>query len=573
MVPIEVSVNGISADHGRNLLEGSFSAISTSCDVLDMPDNVSHVAYYAFSVCVTPLITEIDPPVVYLGEELIVRGTAFAKEPYAKSLNTLTIGGKSCLTSPDSRLSPEVSVNATTFNDSEIGRQEEIRCAVPKLPPGLYRAVVHVAGRGWAFGYLQMSTVAYQAIFSFNYSSGSVHGGTKLSIPGVGFHPRSALSNRVTIGTAVCDVQSLVDSDEFGKGGSLTCITRKTLDDGYSTVVKEDEPLAYWQLNDKGVNNAYFIANNSGLLGSVADAHAVDWVQMGVHGISRNNWTNSAVRFDTVWLTVPYLSKLNSPSNLSGELWLKVENAKSAYQFVMGSYVSGRLSEGYLIWINPCEEVEFWLAVNVEANLTDSHCGYYDEHNTAESSSGSNSVGVGTNLNSCEQCKGMRTVSWQEAEQTGLPAGVWSVVTGSVVGNSWSHIVFSWTLNDLNVDPEYGQQLLYMEGQLVHNRTTSFSHNTGSDLQIGGQRMRTYNTTLKHFVGVIDEVALYKQPLNADAVARHYYFGTTDVQPVIIQYDTEDHRGIGTVPNVCYTLVCATFVCNSDLTRSNIRYQ
>ena len=548
MVPVTVIVNEIVAEHSNYLRNGSLIAIMSSCHVTDIPGDIMTVAYYSYSVCETPLITDIIPMAVHLGEDIIVQGALFADDPFSSSLNTLTVGGKSCLRSPDVRLSSELPLNATTLNNSEIGSKDIISCTVPKQPPGLYRVIVHVSGRGWGFASLKISTVKYEVAYSVNITSGSVHGGTELVLSGVGFHPKAALSNTVKIGNAVCDVQSLTDSDEWGNGGSLTCITRTSLDDGYSAVVNENQPLGYWKLNDKEI-----VAVNSGSVGASGNGIFHGNVVTGVDGISGNNWTNRAVQFNSSWVEVPYLPVLNSLSNVSGELWVKVESSVHAYQFVIGSYSDGLKSEGYAIWINPCGHVEFWLAVDMETDHNDSRCDYVEEAYASGSSGGSgyNSSGsVDLRLNSCNQCDGFRTVSLQESDQTGLPAGVWSVMTGQAIGNSWSHIVFSWLLHDSSIDIGIGSQLLYMGGQLVDSRNTNFSHNSGSPLLIGGQLFFDENTLLEYFAGVVDEVALYDLPLSEDAIARHFHYGTSDSQPAVLQYDMEDHRGVGTVPKV-----------------------
>lgn len=563
VVPIVVSVNGITADHTDYLVNGSLIEIIESCDEIDVPDDGWDIASYLYSVCVTPLITNIIPPVVHLGEEIRVEGDMFADDPFSDTLNTLTIGGKPCLLSTDARPSSVLSRDATTLNDTDIGSKETLKCIVPKQPPGMYRVVVHVGGRGWAFGYLWVSTLMYQVAVSLNVSSGSIHGGTEVTIPGVGFHPGAALGNRVKFGNAICDVQSLTESDDWGKGGSLTCITRKTLDDGYSVVVKEDVPLGYWELNDREMvgelGPVSLMAMNSGSLGPRGQGSFTGLVEVGVDGISGNHHTNRAVQFNDGWVTVPYVPELNSQSNVSGELWLKAEYIVSAYQFVLGSYSRGTVAEGYVIWINPCGHVEFWLAVNAETSHNESTCGYFNEDATMNSSGSIGVAGVGSNLNSCEQCNEIRTVSWQESEQSGLPAGVWSVVSGPEIGNSWSHVVFSWSLNESSLEPAVGSQLLYVVGQLVDSRETNFSRNLGSPLLFGGQPSLGASTTLEQFAGVVDEVALYGQPLSEDAIARHFDYGMSDLQPVVLQYDMEDHRGIGTVPNVWHVVLSCCY--------------
>jgi plastocyanin len=548
LVPITVMVNGIAAEHSHHLKNASLIAIMSSCQETDIPDDIMTVAYYSYSLCETPLITDISSTAVHLGEDIIVQGALFADGPLSSSLNTLTIGGKACLSSPDVRLSSELPRNATTLNSSEIGSKLTVSCTVPKQPPGLYRVIVHVSGRGWGFASLKTSTVKYEVAYSVNTTSGSVYGGTELVLSGVGFHPKAALSNVVKIGNAVCDVQSLVDSDEWGNGGSLTCITRKSLHDGYSAVVNENQPLGYWKLNDEAI-----VAVNSGSVGAIGNGVFQGDVVTRVDGISGNNWTNSAVQFNASWLEVPYLPVLNSPSNITGELWVNVDSGVNGYQFVIGSYRVGQKSEGYAIWINPCSQVEFWLAVDMKTDHNNSKCEEVEEASASGSSGDNNSSSSGDlEFNSCNQCDGYRTVSMQESIETGLPAGVWSVMTGPAVGNSWSHIVFSWLLHDTSTETGIGHQMLYMGGLLVENRNTNFSHNLGSPLLIGGQIFSGENISVDHFAGVVDEVAFYNQPLSEDAVAKHFHYGTSDLHPAVLQYDMEDYRGEGTVPKVKY---------------------
>ena len=600
-VPISVLVNNITASHTDSLLNNSLNAMMVSCDNdTDIPDNYSNVAYYSYSHCKTPIITYVQPSVVTVVDEIVVFGNTFADTPYAEFLNTLTIGGKACQKSNSSRLSDSLSSNVTTLSDRQIGLRDELNCFVPERPPGLYRVVVHVAGRGWGFGSLQATSLEYRPAFSMNVTSGSVYGGTKVILSGVGFHPKASRGNVVQIGNTVCDVQALTESNDDGEESSLVCITRQRFQDGYSQVVNESNPLGYWRLNDRGMmqwnNKALLVAKNLGWIG--ANGNGMFWghIETGVDGISGDKWTNSAVEFNGGWVAVPYLLTLNSPSILSGELWLKHLPTNGSYQLVLGAFNGDLASRGYALWINPCGELEFWLATSTPNIDQTSSCHdpftNYSFNTTEESTSGASGISSvnggsgaggtssanggsgaggtssanggsgasgtsggsgasGVFYNVCGVCNGIRIVSLDESEQTGLPAGVWSVITSEKLGNSWVYIVFSWKLDENLSVHKSGVQTLYVDTEIVENRTTTFSHNVRSSLLIGGQSISSRsNGSLAPFHGVVAEVALYGALLSEGAIMRHYYYGNSKKQPVSLRYEKEDHRGKGAVPNV-----------------------
>ena len=544
-----MTVNGISATHTSNFVNSSLNSLLNSCDNdTEFPLDEETVAYYMYSSSMTPVIEEVIPAVVGLGDQVIVKGLAFADKLVGNLLNTLTIGGKACLLSDNARMSDKPSSNVTTLNGDVVGFKDAINCTVPKRPPGIYRVVVHVAGRGWGFGSLSASTIEYQPAFSVDVINGSVYGGREVTLSGVGFHPKASLGNNVKVGNTVCDVQSLTDSDEWGNGGSMICITRRSFNDGYAAVVKENRPLGYWQLNTRDIVSGLVLSGSPRSPGTGGDGSVYGNIEAGVDGISGNNWTNSAIRFNASWISVPYVPELNSSSNVSGELWLKWESNAGAYQLVLGAYRSGIVSHGYALWINPCGEVEYWLAVDATGGYENSSCVSPDDMDESDASGGH--VVVANIINSCGECNGTRIVSSNESGVSGLPTGVWSVITGPQLRrNSWAHVVFS-SLNDSSVIHGIGVQALYVDGVFIENRTTNFSCNFDQPLLIGGQSMTGDSSLVGPFVGVVDEVALYGQVLDKNAILKHYHYGSTEEQPVGLYYEMEDHRGEGTVPNV-----------------------
>lgn len=559
LVPITVSVSGIVATHTSNFVNASLASMLNSSESdIEFPTDVGAMAHYMYSSHMTPVIVELVPAIVGLGDQVTVRGMAFANKTGGNVLNTLTIGGKACLLSDNARMYDTPSSNITNL-DANIGFKDEINCTVPKQPPGLYRVVIHVAGRGWGFGSLHGSTIEYQPTFSIDVISGSVCGGTEVTLSGVGFHPKASIGNSVRIGNTVCDVQSLTDSDEWGNGGRIVCVTRPSLSDGYAAVVIENSPLGYWQLNGQDMHRVNDLVLPRPLPpqsfgpSSGGDHSVYGNIETGVDGISGNNWTNTAIRFNASWISVQYVPELKGSSNVSGEFWLKWESNTKSYQFVLGAYRSLFVAHGYALWMNPCGELEYWLAVNATSwHANSSSCVISDDSNVSKAN-------IVTNVSSCGECNGIRTVSLNESIVSGLPAGVWSVIIGPQLRrNSWSHVVFSW-LNESDETPNVGVQALYVDGVFIANRTTNFSSTFGQPLLIGGQTI-SKNGMVQPFVGVVDEVALYGQVLDENTILKHYHYGSTNEQLVSLYYEMEDHRGEGTVPNVIYPARPVEFV-------------
>ncbi|MEE6507574.1 hypothetical protein FKM82_026763 [Ascaphus truei] len=136
---------------------------------------------FSWSVENTPVIEGID--FIEASQVLIIRGTGFSNSS-ANDTTYVTIGD----------------VNCTIFNVSA----NEIRCLIQKASAGTCPVTVHIAALGFATSSgRNLTTFTYQsALSAVSPSSGSLAGGTLVTILGTGFSGKS----KVQFGSSDCDV-------------------------------------------------------------------------------------------------------------------------------------------------------------------------------------------------------------------------------------------------------------------------------------------------------------------------------------------------------------------------------
>ena len=543
-VSLTLAINSVAIDLGNAICSDTGSTFDT----------------YSYSVDHTPIIVSVEPAASsYLdGAFYSVRGISDMPAD-----NTFTMGGLACGHSdPDfvstTRNSPDfrASVAGSFYEDSAFV------CMIPLLEPGSYRAMLHVAGRGWAHASLDFTAFLIEPAVrgASEPQSGSIRGGLELSIFTRGLMISDVTKTRVTIGNTPCLVQR-IDDDGVG---TLTCIAQSARDDGYSSLVEHDLSLAYWSLQ-----NDYFSANgsyiesdnlgtfrNMGSLGLVASASVFGEVTLGQAGISGNDITDQAAFFSASYIQVPALDEFSDPAGFGVEFWMKVTEPSTdeKYQIIVESIsVRNGNNSGYVVLLNPCNELEFWLAprIDLTTSLSMSECSLI------------------TNLTTqCSQsCSGYVVVPEASGNSMGnLPAGVWHVIRSSQSDwSEWYHILVGWEADELNEDSDCtadyvcsGTQVLYLNSNSASLAEVTYLSSPDTTIQIGGTSQLPLtsqsddNFQLSHFSGYLDEVAFYSRPLIASQVADHYFYGSTENQPIWITVDGVDGIGTGVTPNVEY---------------------
>lgn len=486
----------------------------------------------------------MTPPTLQQGDEVIisVQGISSVADD-----NTLTIGGMACVTSNAS--SSETSPASVVNDPFSITNLTHISCVLPELAPGHYRALLHTSGKGWAFGSLNNSRVEVLSSHgSSTVPSVSLRGGQLVTIAVKGLPVNAIGHTTVTIGNTPCPIQQIVLNSSSPQTGHIYCLTAASLDDGYSAVVR-GSALGYWSLQGHKyspsgslISTVTTSMSSAGTLGSMADAFIVGTVSIGQMGISGNQITDQSALFDVGYIRIPSLQDIDQLSSFSIELWVKPTTNTPSYRIIASSHnTSNGITRGFLLMLNPCNQLEYWLATGEEPSSVPVDC--YILGNT---SSGCN-------------CSGRLVYSSDPTLSHQLPQGAWNILTGPLLNASdqtWTHVVFGF--NSFDAAPSgnsSGTQVLYVNGTPFESHTVHHRVN-GTTIEVGGSSAlplsSTGNSQLGHFTGYIDEVSLFGRMLSQDEVATHYHYGTTDQQPIRVETDARDGLGRGSVPNLSF---------------------
>ena len=522
---------------------------------------------YTFSEQETPQIVSISPSSAKQGDVLSVsvKGVSTVADD-----NLLTIGGKPCVTASHTSISKTEPDNiistTTTFTSSDSSTT--ITCQIPDIPPGHYRPLIHTAGRGWGFGTVNDSMVEVVASFSTpTQSSGSLRGGSLLSLPVTGLPANLIGDTHIVIGNTPCLLQQVLMTSSSPQMGTAVCITQPSLDDGYSSLIK-GKALGYWNLQaDFLSSNGSYISSessslrNGGTLGSAAQAIVVGAVSLGRTGISGNSITDQSAFFDSAYLRVQPLPEFDKLRSFSFELWLKVVTGSSIYRPIISSFgvSSDIIPHGFLLLLNPCNQLEFWVSEGEPSSTAPlpSDCSIITGSSPCPSSCGSGRIVYKANS----------SLPYQ------LPEGVWHVVTGPVLMPSeqeWVHVVFGFESQDVNSTATgsahncvvnssavgcNGQQVLYVNKTRFETNTT-YHHARGTQTEIGGTSIIPVwsqgSSQLGHFTGYLDEISLFDSVLTQETVDVHHHYGSTEDQPISMISDASDGVGKGTVPDLTY---------------------
>ena len=521
-----------------NATSVSVTLASATCS-----DDSSTYSSYTYSTLHTPSIPSIDRTSLSPGDEVVITVTGISNTAQE---NVLTIGNRPCISSSHSSINESQPDYSYAIPSSQSFVDAQVTCQVADLYPGSYRIALHVAGHGWAYASDDVASVLLRPTVTDQVvpAVGSLRGGQLLSVPVRGLPTRAVSNTAVSVGHTPCFMQAIeLTGASEPWSGNLTCVTQSAQSDGYSSLIEQHSPLAYWSLQSDFFSSDGSHIGTDGVtsfsnqieLGIVADATIVGEVSRRQVGISGNSLTDQAAKFDSSYLHIPSIEGFSFASGFGLELWLKNASENGTYQTVAGS-----IESGFLLLINPCQQLEFWLFVTDDAAmLSGSGSG------NGSSNGDTNVANANSNVN-CFSNEEVKTVS----DDSVLPSGVWSVVrhTSNLTASLWYQVFIGFRAENCSSDQTWcsnGTQSLHVNGNLVHSRTTAFSPPVSSSLEIGGTSKveESSPVELSAFVGWLDEVSIYEAPLTPEEIGLHYHFGSTEAQPVWVITESADTSG------------------------------
>ena len=546
---------------------------------------------FAYTTLATPTIQSVSHQNVIIGDRIVLELTGISE---TQDDNILVFGGTSITcTSSNPPILSTTTIHPTR-DPSPTGRTHSnymVECVVPELPAGRYRPVLYVAGRGWGHSSLEdtVLTVHPKITSSLSVAAGSLRGGTSITFSTQGLSRDDALRTRVEIGNTACEVQDIDDR------GSLTCSTQAAVDDGYSSLVEASSPLAYWSLQTEyhRSNGSYLSSDglmyfrSSGVLGAQANASIHGTVLLQQAGISGNNLTNQAILFSSAaYLLVPALQELLDPAGFAMEFWVKAPQSSQHYQFLVdAASTCGTSACGFVVLVNPCHQIEFWLASGesvVESERGGSGDGAEGRSGSGDGAEGRSSSGIG-GLGPDSSGSGMGTVSEEGTavectlieEESGhcsqpcigsirtleqelqLPSGTWHIIRSSQLNLSdWNHVYFSWHSKDcVTSDLCNGTQELAVNADYQATHSVPLRANTS--IKLGGSSSIPLGATatrngLAPFIGFLDEVAYYSHPLQQQEVRTRVTHGVPETQPLWLTVEAFDGVGTGSIPDLAF---------------------
>ena len=436
-----------------------------------------------------------------------------------------------------------------------------VECTLPtNVHPGKYRTVLHVAGQGWASAVLADTTVEVTPRIdsSPQVSSISLRGGIPLTFSTTGLIPSSITNTRVLIGNTPCIVQTITES------GELTCLSQAAVDDGYSSLIQQSRPLAYWSLQadlSNGEVDGIVLFRNGGSIGRSADAVVAGTVLTGQEGISGNSVTDQAAYFESSYLVIPSEERLTRPADFAAEFWFKSDQNSDEYRIVFSSAsYHNNIARGYIVLINPCNQLEFWVATEPEDQGSGSSgqgVGLGSGQSSGQGLFPEYDCGVILDVSVCSSsCTGSLTIS----EASTLPRGTWHVIRSELSDwSDWTYVYFGWEVeeehNDCTVNNRCGgTQTLAINDDLTTTSTT-FMHSLDTPIEVGGTSILPMGVPLGEltpFSGYLDEIAFYSKALSTEDIQNRVHFGSTEDQPIWLTVEGVNGIGTGVVPNVKY---------------------
>lgn len=513
--------------------------LQLSATPITCSDTGNPLVSYTYSASSTPVLRSVGQNRVVPGGviTLELEGISSSQDDNLFSFGNSNIGCSSSTPAllPATVTSPSLSPNTGTYDNFTV------QCTVPtSLSPGIYRPIMHVAGRGWGHASVD-DTALYvhpRLTSSPSVSAGSVRGGLKIQVQTAGLSRSHVARTRVSIGNTPCKVEDIDSS------GRLSCTTGQAVDDGYSSLVNTQQPLAYWPLqadyrnSDTGLVQSTDLSSfrSFGSLSRRADVSVHGRVTTRQAGISGNDQTDQSIRFSTsAFLRAPVLPELELFGGFSVEFWMKVPAPSPQYRvlFNASSTCSGSPC-GFLVILNPCDDVELWVG-GVSSNSS-ADCPHIQD---LASQCGST-------------CVGMHSTNVPQA----LP-GQWQLLRSAGKNlSSWTHVYINWQASNLDPEgPATGTLVLGVNEDFLSSQNATFFPAVGSPTELGGSSsLPLWSTSprggLAPFTGYLDEVAYYAHPLDAEQIRRHVTYGTSDLQPVWVSVGGVDGVGDGSPPDV-----------------------
>ena len=533
------------------------SVTYTASDVCGQAVHDDTPPSYSYLVSETPIIKMISPSTTRQGLniEVTVEGIMNLME-----YNILTIGGKPCTSSDytsTNETEPALELPIAPFDYINT----VINCTVPDVYPGDYRVILHVSGRGWAYGELNNTIVKVEAAIPYGLSkvNGSLGGGTLLSIPVQGLDSYMIGHTNVHIGNTPCPIQTIIDVSDNPQLSEIVCRTEVPRDDGYSSLVS-GTALCYWSLqydlydssNKKYGTESFQSFSSKGKISFDVPAAIVGVVLQRKSGISGNIHTDQSAHFSLSYLSVKSFEQYHNLQSFSFELWFKSMSPSGKYVILAASYQNeGGAARGFIIALNPCNKIEFWMGTS--------------GHPPEESGSGDNNTDceIADSMDCNSECKSGHIVQFEEDNyHYQLPVGVWNILrsssTISTDESKWNHLVFGFDVLDNTSSDEKlleGVQKMYINGEASEANVT-YHHTNSSGITLGGSGILHTNNVavlstvsqLYPFFGYLDEISLFDFMLTEEEVKTHYHYGTSDDQPIWINTEFVDGVGKGTVP-------------------------
>ena len=533
--------------------------VSYSLDICGQSLTDGEPPSYSHLVSDTPVIHSVSPTSAKPGSGILIIVTGIIS---LAEYNILTIGGKPCTVSTHTSTTATEPVTELpdegTYNYADTNTV--ISCTVPDVYPGDYRIVLHVTGRGWAYGKINNTIVSVEASIDSDYStvSGSLGGGTLVTIPVTGLDQYLIGHTNVYIGNTPCAVQDIIDVSSNPLKSEIVCETLSPINDGYSSLVSGNA-LSYWSLqydfydssNIKYSTESTQSFASSGKLSIDAPAIITGTVLQGQAGISGQLYRDQSAYFSSSYLKIEGFKQYHALDSFSFELWFKSPSSPSDKHTVLASSYQSiesndEFAKGFIVTINPCDEIEYWLATGehidddsiIDQNLYDNTSNYTSD------------------------CKDGLVVQELNIDYTfQLPVGVWRVLRSpSIINiNEWNHLVFGFNAIDKNDQqtPTQGIQTMFVNNDKTE-ATIPYLHTNVSDIFIGGSDILHTQTIsidsdqsqLYPFKGYIDEISLFDYMLTEQEVNTHYHYGTTiNEQPIWINTEHIDGVGTGMTPN------------------------
>ena len=538
------------------ILDSFEPSIYSSCQNVSIAGSqVNSYLNYSYLPSTTPQVLRVfAEEIIKPGTTLKLIGINIASDIDEISIN---IGNSSCL-----------SINISN-GDSIL----TLYCVVPNLKCGNYRISLYVMNFGWAFFWNNSHNISISSIIVNTPSPmyGSIFGGTLLTIRGDNFYSTNTYDYLVFIGNTPCSLQQIVINSNTSK--YLTCLTQKSIDNGYSSLILPLNPISYWTFD----NTSNILLDNGSLSDRSLKTDSIQLPTDDSHINLLNQFHQSAIFYSDIMEThfhqaysnfeafgiefwIRFSSpKLNSILEMNSQTYNNENSSNSnGYQLILANVPYSNVPGGYRIMVNPCSRLEFWVATGKN-----------------ETEAGADQCTFTSQLNCSLECSGIRRVHSLSDDNTFTN---WYIISGPVLNTSsfdWFHIAFGWeilggSLDRMIYDPEYyelrsqcnyeggerkycdGLVSLFINGEDYGTRDITYSPGMSvNQLFIGGSP-QFFNSEFDNFTGILDEVVIYPLPLTLQEALLHYNAVINKQQAIKVHSTCINYVGTGVTPLVQY---------------------